>query len=223
MKLRLITTALIAFGMATAAQAEVSIIDFTPLYKETVAASPGIEMIQPTFTDVDTDADGLADSFRVGFNVFPANSATKLFSTTPRLVAYPAVPCTNPSWVDSDFSAVKFLGGTSASRSHVAIGMFVECQEADAPFEWKEAKRTLVYSAAVNAAGGTMWSKVYNYALLNFDGIDVNADGTNELVLGLEVPVTVPTSLIDAGNLRSIAINGGTGAVVFDVTRLLVR
>ena len=68
-----------------------------------------------------------------------------------------------------------------------------------------------------------MWSKVYNYALLNFDGIDVNADGTNELVLGLEVPVTVPTSLIDASNLRSIAFNGGTGGVVFDVTRLLVR
>lgn len=177
-------------------------------------------MIQPYLVELDANADFDYDSMNVRFDVYPANSNTKLFRTDIRNVTYPAPPCTNPSWVDHSVSGVKFLG-KDVTRSHMAIGFSVECQESGG-FEIKEAFKTFVYSAAVDAAGGSVWTKVYNLELLGFDGIDVDGDLVNELVLTMAVPYTT-LSNPDSANSQTNAFEGVDGTELFQKQRAFIR
>ena len=221
MKFRLLMSALLAMAASASANASDSLLNLAPLYKETVASNPGIEMIHPYVRYVDTNVDGMPDSVVFQFNVYPVNSNIKLFSTAGRTVPVAAIPCTSPLEVDVNLSNGKFLGELSPTRSHVALVVITSCVESGTG-EFKEAFNTLVYSADVSAPGGLVWSKVYALDLLSFDGVDVDGDATNELVVGLAVSVTGLANP-ESENLRSIALEGNNGAVVFDKTRLLVR
>ncbi len=223
MKLKFIAAAVLTFGV-TAANAEVlGLLDMSPLYKEVVAANPGIEAVHPHFEDLDTNFDGRADTIKFQFDVYPVASNVPLFSSPLRTFIYPANPCTNPAWTDAYVEGLKFLGG-SVLRSHIAFDIIIECEEAGT-FEYKEAHKTIVYSTNVSVPLGATWTKVYNLELISFDGIDVdrNDGGTKELVLTMvKEGVDVPTSL-DPANTRTVAMEGFNGTVVFDRERVLFR
>lgn len=103
----------------------------------------------------------------------------------------------------------------------MVIGLAGGCTEADPPFEYKEAYKTYLYSAAIDDATGPVWVKVYNLELIGIDAIDVDSDTSSELVIGLAVE---RTDLPDgARNMRSIALEDTDGSVAFDVTRALTR
>lgn len=210
---------LLILGMNAQAQVT-SIVDLSPLYKDTVANSPGIEMIHPYLDFVDDDTDGVMDSLIVRFDVYPADSSSRLFGTTIRKVDFP-VPCVNPddfSW--AEVTSIRFLG-TDASRSHLAIGLAGGCYETDPPFDYKEGYRTFVYSAAVDGSSGPVWVKTYNLEMMSFESVDVDGDTTKEVVLGLVINLAnLPD---DASNLRSIALEGADGTQVFNVSRPLTR
>ena len=225
MKTPFILALLLAFGLTPQAHAEAlaqgSILDLAPLFKESVAGNPGVEMIHPYLDQVDANADGVMDSITLRFNVYPAESATRLFGTPARKVDFPS-PCINPDdyrW--SEISAIKFLGGDTP-RSHLAISLAAGCIEADAPYDYKEAYKTFVYSAAVDAPAGSVWQKTYKGAgMSNFDEANVDGDADKELVLGLLI--NRPDLPDDAKDLRTSAFKASDGTVVFQVTRLLTR
>jgi hypothetical protein len=210
---------LLILGMNAEAQVT-SLVDLSPLYKEAVASSPGIEMIHPYLNFVDDDTDGVMDSLIVRFDVYPADSSSRLFGTTNRKVDFPT-PCVNPddfNW--AEVTSIKFLD-TDAARSHLAIGLAGGCFEADPPYDYKEGYRTFVYSAAVDGSSGPVWVKTYNLEMMSFESVDVDGDTTKEVVLGLLINrANLPD---DASNLRSIALEATDGTPVFDVSRPLTR
>jgi len=212
--------AVLLIALAFDAQAQANVLDLTPLYKDVVASNTGLEMVHPYLDQVDKDADGVMDLIKIAFNVYPINSATPLFSTTIAKVDFPS-PCVNPDdyrW--SEISAVKFLG-TDSSRSHLAIGLAAGCTEADFPYDYKEAYKTFVYSAAVDAPSGSVWQKTYYIDLSSFDEINFDGDADKELALGMVVDL--PQLPDAASNLRSIGFEPENGAVIFDVKRALTR
>lgn len=210
----------LSLAVHTLTWAQATLPDVSPIFNDTVASSNGVEVIQPFLDFVDSDADGVMDSISVRFNVYPANSAVRLFGTPARTVAFPS-PCANPDeyrW--SEVSSTRLIGRDS-SRAHLAIELVAGCTESIFPFDYKEAERTFVYSAAVDAPGGPVWQKLYNYGVSSFNEANIDADAETELVLGLAIP---QSSLPDgASNLRAIGIEAADGAVVFDVSRLLTR
>ena len=225
MKTPSILALLLALSLTSQAHAEAlvpgSILDLAPLFKESVASNAGIEMVHPYLDQVDADGDGVMDSVNLRFNVYPADSTTRLFGTPTRRVDFPR-PCTNPGdyrW--SEISAIKFLGGDTP-RSHLTISLAAGCIEADAPYDYKEAYKTVVYSAAVDAPAGSVWQKAYNGAgMSNFDEVNVDGDADKELVLGLLI--NRPDLSDGAKDLRTNALDASDGAVVFQVTRILTR
>lgn len=225
MKTPSILALLLALGLNPPVHAEAltqgSLLDLAPLFKESVASNAGIEMIHPYLDQVDADADGVMDSINLRFNVYPAESAARLFGTVTRKVNFPS-PCINPGdyrW--SEISAIKFLGADSP-RSHLAISLAAGCIEVDAPNDYKEATRTFVYSAAVDVPAGSVWQKVYDgVSMVSFDEVNVDGDADKELVLGLLI--NRPALPDGAKDLRTTALEAADGAVVFQVTRLLTR
>jgi hypothetical protein len=216
----------LAFGAPAQAQFALSEIypsydrSLAPLYRDVVAGNPGVEMIQPLLDFTDADADGVFDSLTVNFNVFPVDGAASLFTTARRRVDFPR-PCTNPGeYAWSEVTALRFVA-TQSPRAHVAIGLAAACFEADEPFTYKEGYKTVVHSAAVDQAGGTVWTKAYAQPLIGLEALDVDGDPASELVLGLGF---VRPALPDgARNLRSIALDDADGSVVFDVNRAFTR
>jgi len=222
MKLKSIAVALLMFNVTAANAAALGLLEMSPLYKEIVTGNPGIEAVHPYFVNLDTNFDGVADTVKFRFDVYPVASNVKLHNSPLRTFTYPTNPCTNPEYSDAYVEGLKFLGGTSL-RSHIAFDLVVECQEAST-FERKQAHKTIVYSADVSVPLGNTWTKVYNLELISFDGIDVdgNDGGINELVLTMVLEVDVPTSL-EAENTRTVAMEGLDGTVVFDKQRALIR
>lgn len=212
--------AALLFALAMNAQAEINMLDLTPLYKDAVAANPGVEMIHPYLDYVDKDADGFMDLLRVSFNVHPIGSTAALFNTTTVKVDFPR-PCVNPAeYTWSEIVSIKFLGSDS-SRSHLAVGLVAGCFEADPPFDYKEGFKTFVYSAAVDAPSGPVWQKTYYLELLSFDEVNIDGDADKELALGMVI--ALPQLPDDASNLRTIGFEAEDGSVVFDAKRTLTR
>jgi len=103
----------------------------------------------------------------------------------------------------------------------MAIGLAAGCTEADFPYDYKEAYKTFVYSAAVDAPSGSVWQKTYYIDLSSFDEINFDGDADKELALGMVVDL--PQLPDAASNLRSIGFEPENGAVIFDVKRALTR
>jgi hypothetical protein len=220
MKAHSFTALLLAIALNPSAHAQVTTLDLAPLYKDVVASNAGVEMVHPFFDFIDNDADGVMDAVGVRFDIYPANSTTRLFGTAKRKVDFPK-PCINPDeyqW--SELVSVKFLG-TDGPRSHVAIGLAGGCTEADEPWEYKEAYSTFVYSAAVDSAAGSVWQAAYYIDLVGFDEVNVDGDPEKELVLGMAIDL--PSLPDDASNLRSVGFDAADGTVVFDAKRWLSR
>lgn len=224
MKLKSIATAVLAL-FAAAAQAEpYALLEMSPLYKEVTDTNEGIELVHPYAKWNDTNADGYADTMLFRFDVYDVAGTVKLWNTPGKVFTLPASPCVAPQWREGPYlESFKFAGG-NVVRSHVAMGIRVECQESAPPFEYKEAFKTLIYSADPGNAVSGVWVKGYNMELVGFEGIDVdqNDGGTNELVLTMGVPIDLATS-VDAANTRTIAMEGLDGTVLFDKQRAIFR
>jgi|GEM_PF-3069676 len=227
MKLHLIASAVLAFGMVATSNAAEPLVDFSPLYKDVVAANEGIEMIHPyiKLTDVNP-TDGIPEAF-IRFNVYPAASNVPLFSTSARNVPFPAMPCTTPIWGEYTIGGGKFQGANNLERSHMAVTLISRCTDAEGD---KEKYKTVIYSASVNVPptdpAAAVWMKVYPGSLLGFDGAkDFTGDGFPDLLVSVAVDetVAVPGINTEPMNLRSIALQVVDGAVLYDVTRILAR
>lgn len=192
-----------------------SFINWQPLLKEVVGTNTGLESIAPLFLFKDTNQDGVEDELYINFHVWSttATTPTKLFKTKLRGVNLPALPCTNPiaSSVDTDFD-VKFTNETGG-RSNVLVLFVMECSESGT-FEFKEAIKTIVYSADVTkapGAGGTSWLKAWNEDTLAFNNLDWDNDASKEIILTLvlEDPATGDE------DTRLIILQQSDGAVEF--------
>lgn len=188
-----------------------SFINWQPLLKEVVATSLGIESIAPFFLFKDVDQDGDEDQLYISFSVWSTSTSTKLFKTQLRGVNLPALPCTNPVSFDTDFD-VKFTNETGG-RSNVVVLFIMECTESGT-FEFKEAIKTIVYSADVTkapGAGGTSWLKTWNEDTIAFNNLDWDGDNAKEIILTLAIedPAT------GEEDVRVIILQQSDGAVEY--------
>jgi hypothetical protein len=224
MKLKSIAAAIFAVGAGLAQAEPPALLEMSPLYKEVLESNEGIELVHPYAKWNDTNADGYAETVFVRFDVYDAAGTVKLLSTPGKLYTLPASPCVSPIWRDGPYlDGFKFLGG-NVLRSHVAMNIRVECEDMDGGGVFKEAFKTLIYSADPSNAASGAWAKGFNLQLVSFDGIDVdqNDGGANELVLTMAVPLALVDS-IEAANTRTIAMEGVDGTIVFDKQRAIFR
>jgi hypothetical protein len=188
-----------------------SFINWQPLIKEVVATSPGIELIAPLFLFRDVDQDGVEDALFVSFTVWDLATNTKLFKTQQRGVNLPALPCTNPASFDTDFD-VKFTNETGG-RSNVVVLFVMDCIETGT-LEFKEAIKTIVYSADVTKAPGAgadvAWLKAWNEDSIAFNNLDWDNDGQKEIILTLVVENT--NGAEDALTIILTQVNGAVEA-----------
>lgn len=202
-KIALVTfTAL--FSAATLAPAD-DFVNMAPLVRDFVAGSAGSEAAIPMFKFGDANGDQNPDLVMY-FNVFTAGTNTKLHNTPPKRVEAPAFPCTNPdpNTIENDWT-VKFLGLNTSTRIHALVTVSLGCYEQ--AVGWKETFRTFIYSTDASKADGATWTKVYDYDMAGFDGVDWDADGTNELMVSMIVPT-------DTGEIMKIIFHHPvTGAV----------
>lgn len=221
MKYSSIGAAMIAVGLAAPVIAEEPFIDFTPLYKDVVAANPGTEMVHPYIVFVDKDVDGVPEA-AIRFNIFPISGNVPLFYTAPKVVSFPSVTC-DPASVRYMVGKGKFLGDGNLTRSHIAVVLKSVCEEAGGA----EAFRTVVYSASISVPASdpsaTVWTRVYPLDLGGFDSDYLSAEGGYAIIVSLFVP-RLPTALNpEPSNLRSIGLGIEDGSELFDVTRALSR
>lgn len=187
-KLALASFAALLFAAPTA-QAD-DFVSMAPLARDFVVGSEGGEAAVPYFKFGDANLDGNPD-MTFFFNVYTANTNTRLLNTPPKRVEAPTLPCTNPDLnsIEKDWS-VKFLGGASGGTRIAALIQFeLGCWDNDG-MTWRDAYRTFIYSTDASVAlSPATWTKTYNNATIGFDGnIDWDADGTGEFMLSLEVP-----------------------------------
>jgi hypothetical protein len=225
MKSNTLATTLVALGLTTTALADDGLVNFAPLYKDSVASSAGTEMVHPYLKVVDANADGLPEA-TMRFNIYPMDSSVLLFSTALRSVPFPVPPCdpATTNFVDFGLGEVKFQGDGNLFRSHMAVSLHASCADAGG---YKEAFKTVVYSASINVPptdpSATVWLKTYPLDLFGFDSRFFTAENRHALVLSLGVRVAPTAFNPEPVNLRSISLNIEDGAVLFDVTRALTR
>jgi hypothetical protein len=203
--LSLLTTLSFAMPMAHAEE----ILDFTPLIRDFVPGGKK-EVALPYLKYTDANLDGMPESVSVYFNVFTAGTTAKLHNSLPRNVVLPALPCGNP-YLDSieDDMKLKFMGTASASRVHMVLTGMVGCWDMTAG-EWREAFKTIVYSTDASTAANS-WIRVWDLDTAAANGIDINDDGTNELMITMLVPVA-PTG----ERAKVVILNGGNGTTYND-------
>jgi len=225
MKNYLAAAAIIAWGLALAANADDGLVAFSPLYKDSVVSNPGTEMVHPYIRIVDSNADGFPEA-SIRFNVYPMTSSTMLFNTSPRVIPFPALPCDPATTSFADFSLgdVKFQGDNNPTRSHMALVLLSYCADSSG---YNEARKTVVYSASINVPPSdptaTVWMRTYPLDLFGFDSRYFTPEAKYALVLSLGARVA-PTALNpEPVNLRSIGLEIENGAVWFDVPRALTR
>jgi hypothetical protein len=205
-----------AAGISTASADQY--IDVAPLIRDVDAGFAGPETIMPYFDEgADTNADGTPDTLAMYFNVYQGGTTTKIRKTTTKTINLPAVPCTapDPNSIDSSWTP-KFLGRVGSTREHMLINYYVSCNETPSG-AWKEAYKTIVYSADL-ATGTGVWTYAVGRFADGLNGVDLDGDGVNEsLMLFTETQVT-------AGMNAVIRImTGSNGALVSEVTYPVVR
>ena len=194
------------------AQAD-EILDLTPIVRDFVAGgAKEIAVPYIRYNDTTVPADGVPDSITVYFNVYTVGTTTKLHNSSPRTVPVPALPCAlpDPNTINDDMK-VKFLGADSSTRVHLVLTGSVGCWDL-ADSQWKDAYKTLVYSTNASAAANA-WIKVWNFDTIAANGMDVTADGTNELMLTFSMP-----TLAGGENAKVVYLQGSDGTVVYDNT-----
>ena len=189
------------FGSASADP----LIGTKALLKDTVAGSPGNELITPVFDEQDNDQDFYPDKITVKFKVYTAGSTNKLFNTTQRAYTPPAAPfCANSFYDDWDWEPVFF--GEDNTHTGVAISFEATCENSNTQ---KEVYGTYVYVGDTTQAGSS-WAKSWGQELIGIDMVDWDDDQQDEV----EVILAVPTN---AGlKLRTIFLDKETGAVESD-------
>jgi hypothetical protein len=204
--------ALTAFCCAVPTAQADEILDFTPLVRDFVDTNTGLEIAVPyiRYNDTTVPADGIPDSITLWFNIYPVGSTAKLHTSFARTIPVPALPCTqpDPNSVYDDMK-VKFLGTTSVSRVHLVLTGSIECWDM-ADDKYKEAYKTVLYSSNAATAGNS-WMKVWNFDTIAANGMNVDADADNEIMLTMEVPT--PTG---GANAKVVYLNGGDGTIVYD-------
>jgi len=179
-------------------------LEVKPFFKSGMTITPQLELI-------DDNADSIPDRFKISYKVWTAGTTTFIRRTRSRTFSFPQSPCTSPLFIEGDLDGINFTGSTSTDMVFAAAALFTECQESGT-FEFKEVFRSLVYSGNVN--DGTSWMRTWNGPeLLGMDEVDWDADGTNELMVMMQVPkANGPDSV------RVVFLDPSTGTVESDKT-----
>jgi len=191
------------FAINTAAAEQ--FINTVPLLKEVVAGSPGLEMIIPTITEIDTNADQYPEKITTKFKVFPAGSSSMLFSTPQRKFTPPAIPCNNIVWMDWDWD-LDFIGEDN-THTAMAMAFYVECQQPNGAYH--ESQAAFLYVADTTQAGSG-WVRTWPKDLLSVDFVDWDNDQQEE------VKVVLVTESNNSAKIRVIFLNKITGSVESD-------
>jgi len=186
-----------------------------PLFKDMTSAGGQEITITPLLIWTDTDADSYPDKLKLAFNSWAAGTNTQLLQTSKKTVTTPTLPCTSPTWHDSDIR-IKFMGQTDSYASHPSpntVYMIVELEAncGEAGGGEKSAYKTVLYAGDVVTTGASSvvtwkdWEVAGTSDLIDWDG-----DGTRELQLVL----TRETLAADASKLRVIYMQHGVGGSV---------
>lgn len=206
----LIPAAACTLLFAGTSQAE-GFISFKPLLVN-INSSAGIETIMPHFILKDSNSDGFSESMTYYYDVYKYASTTKLYSTTAKSAATPAVTCTNPYWKEAYHSEPVFV----RSGKWVATGnnLVMECEsQANGHVE---AYNTFIYMADASLQGGvTRTLTVNNAELKSLELLAYDSDTQLDLV------ATVLTNSSNKTYARIIVKNITTWATIADKTYLV--
>lgn len=168
----------------------------------------GLEVATPNFKFNDPNSDGYPETVTVKFDVYSLGTATKRYSTTPRVLNMPTLgTCSDPAAAADSLDIIRTWAGRATTGTRITLAVEVQF-ECDGGTE----SRVVVYSANVNQASGSSWryNSPDNHSLLAADGVDktVPPDGNNDvLVLMMSHDVTAGT------NNRTLEIRFSDGVV----------
>lgn len=215
MNRKLVAAAFALAGLlAGPAQAQVDdIVDLTSLIRnvrDPVDPNVGhLRVIIPSW-NATRDANGAPLRATLRFNLYDPTSGSNavLFQTGARAVTLPALPCSNPTNVNDDYS-VKFFGRWNGRREAVVFNYVVFCNESGTG-QYKEARSTFVYSADVTQAGASTWVRNYPLALIGANSLDLT-NGSGTLGVQDDIGDTMMLTLEGASGPRVILLDWNTG------------
>lgn len=193
-------------------------LDVSRLYGDFNVGSAGNELAVPRWTFVDTNANGYPDYVNVWFDTYTAGTSTKLYSSTSKAFALPALPAGCSPTVaadDLDFNP-KVMRRDEASRIHLAMGFSLWCYDGA---NWQERDSAAIYSASVASAGGSPWKYASdNVFLVGVNGIDTDGDTITDSLALIQA-----YDLTGGSNAMMVIINATTGVVTSKVHYPIIR
>lgn len=157
-------------------------ISFKPLFADVNSSAAGLEAIMPHFILKDTNNDGYSETMTFNYDIYKIGTTQKLYSTTLKSAALPAVTCTNPQWKEGYHHEPVFV----RTGKWVATGnnLIMECGSQIG--EDVEAYNTFIYMADTSVQGGVIRTlTIKNTELKTLELFDYNADGQSDLVITL--------------------------------------
>jgi hypothetical protein len=199
--------------LSVASAAANTFISSAPFIGDVTTVSPGAEVIIPLFIDKDADGDGLTDRVLIRYDIYQNNSTIKLYSSDRKTALYPASPCTNPPWQDTEFEPMFVRSG-----KWMITGMVMEMGCYSQENGDLYAENTFIYMADVSIPGGEVRSKLMKGTYLNgLDLLDYNDDGKDDLMVSTIIPKT------NGENIRIYFMDIDSGEVLSDQTYVVAK
>jgi len=185
--------------------------DDTPMLRDVNDSNPGVELIMPRSTRFGADPLGNSLGKRYQFDIYPAGSTSRLYSSTIRSFSRPT-PCSDPQPFDWYQEDGKLFALPNSRRTDLVETVIIGCTEKSGGPR-KNGYAIFVYSADVSGPDGTVWSKTFSSSedlyLDSIQGVDTNNDGTPDAL------ALIMSHIVSNGyNKRVVMLDEATGTTI---------